>query len=74
MLKVTKTISVTGRSTVTEDEKEVVALTMSANISEDGTVSINKFIQNRTIYKAHKADVDADYEEFETYVEGLMEV
>ena len=74
MLKTTKTISVTGRSTVTDTEKEVVAVTMSANISEDGAVSINKYIQNTELYKAHKEDVDADYAEFEKYVDTLMEV
>ena len=74
MLKTTKTISVTGRSTVTDTEKEVVAVTMSANISEDGAVSINKYIQNTELYKAHKDDVDADFTEFEKYVDTLMEV
>ncbi len=74
MLKTTKTISVTGRSTVTDTEKEIVAVTMSANISEDGAVSINKYIQNTELYKAHKDDVAADFTEFEKYVDTLMEV
>ena len=48
-------------------------MTMNASINEDGSMSVNKYIQNKEVYKANKAACDADYEEFETYVDGLME-
>lgn len=73
MLVKTKTISANGRSTVTVDGVETVAMTMNASINEDGSMSVNKYIQNKEVYKANKAACDADYEEFETYVDGLME-
>lgn len=50
-----------------------MAMTMNASINEDGSMSVNKYIQNKEVYKANKAVCDADYEEFETYVDGLME-
>ena len=48
-------------------------MTMNASINEDGSMSVNKYIQNKEVYKENKAACDADYEEFETYVDGLME-
>lgn len=74
MLGKSKTITASGRSTVTVDEKDVIAMTMNANINEDGSISINKYIQNKEIYFANQVTVDADYSEFETYVNGLAEV
>ncbi len=50
-----------------------MAMTMNASINEDGSMSVNKYIQNKEVYKANKVVCDADYEEFETYVDGLME-
>lgn len=55
------------------DGVETVAMTMNASINEDGSMSVNKYVQNKEVYKANKAACDADYEEFETYVDGLME-
>lgn len=74
MLGKSKTITASGRSTVTVEERDVIAMTMNANINEDGSISINKYIQNKEIYFENQATVDADYAEFETYVKGLAEV
>lgn len=74
MLGKSKTITASGRSTITVGEKDVIAMTMNANINEDGSISINKYIQNKETYFANQETVDTDYAEFETYVNGLAEV
>ena len=74
MLKKTKSINVNGSSVVTTENGEVVIMTMNATISENGTVSYSKYIQDKTLYTDHKAEAAADYEEFESFVDSLMEV
>lgn len=74
MLLKAKTISVNGRSMVTTEGKENVAMTMNASINEDGSMSVNKYIQDKDVYLANKDDVDGDYKDFEDYVNSLMEV
>jgi hypothetical protein len=74
MLSKSKTISVNGSSSVTVDGKDVVAMTMNASINENGSFSINKYIQNKEVYIANKDSVDTDYTSFETYANGLLEV
>lgn len=74
MLSKSKTISVNGNSTVAVDGKDVVAMTMNASINENGSFSVNKYIQNKEVYLANKDSVDADYTAFETYANGLLEV
>lgn len=74
MLSKAKTISVNGSSTVTVNEKDTVAMTMNASINENGSFSINKYIQNKDVYLANKDSVDADYAAFETYANGMLEV
>lgn len=74
MLTKSKTISATGTSKVTIDGKDTVVMTMNAAINEDGSMSMNKFIQNKEKYLDNKDEVDADYKEFETYANSLMEV
>jgi hypothetical protein len=74
MLSTTKTISLNGTSTVQVDGKDVVAMTMNASINENGSFSVNKFIQNKEVYLANKEKVDTDYTAFETYANGLLEV
>lgn len=73
MLNKSKSVSVSGSSIITVDGVEKVAMTMNASIREDGSVISNKNIQSTEVYKANKAAVKADYAEFETYVELLME-
>nr|DAV69624.1 MAG TPA: hypothetical protein [Caudoviricetes sp.] len=48
-------------------------MTMNASINEDGSMSVNKYIQNKDLYMANKEACNADYEEFERYVDNLME-
>lgn len=74
MLTKSKTITVKGTSTATIDGKVTVIMTMNASINEDGSMSMNKFVQDKEKYLANKDAVDADYAEFEKYASGLMEV
>jgi hypothetical protein len=55
------------------DGVETVVMTMNASINEDGSMSVNKYIQNKDLYMANKEACNADYEEFERYVDNLME-
>lgn len=74
MLKKSKVISANGSSVITVDGKEVTAMTMNASMNEDGSISMNKYIKNKEVYFENQESVDADYEEFETFVNGLAEV
>lgn len=74
MLGKKKTITATGTSTVKVQEKDAIAMTMNASITEEGTVAVNKYIQNKDVYIANKEAIDADFAEFEQYVDSLMEV
>lgn len=74
MLKKNKTINVNGRSMVAVDGTETVAMTMNATINEDGSISTNKYIQNKEVYFSNQESADADAAEFEAYVKKLAEV
>lgn len=74
MLKKSKVISANGSSVITVDGKEVTAMTMNASMNEDGAISMNKYIKNKEVYFENQESMDADYEEFETFVKGLAEV
>lgn len=73
-LQKSKTINVNGSSTVTVDNKEIVVMTMNANMQESGEVSVTKYIRNKEVYLENKEQVDKDFNEFESCVESLMEV
>lgn len=74
MLKKSKTMNVNGNSTVTYNEKEIIAATMNASIGENGTINFGKYIQNKEAYLANKEEVEKDAAEFEAYVLQLSEV
>ena len=74
MLSKSKIISIKGTSTVSIDGKDTVVMTMNASINEDGSMSVNKFVQNKEKYIANKDTVDADYAEFEAYASELLGV
>mgnify|MGYP003370744519 CR=1 FL=1 len=66
MLKINKTISISGTS---EIDGQVVVY-MNASISTDGNTNanINKSIANQELYSANKADIREDMKQFETEV------
>lgn len=74
MLKMNKTMNVNGSSIVTVNEKETVAVTMNASLSENGSINISKYIQNKEAYLANKEQIEKDTVEFEAYVLQLSEV
>lgn len=68
MLKTSISKTINGTSIVKQGELDVVAAAMSASITEDGSVNINKNVVNKDAYNANKADVRTDMEEFEKFV------
>ena len=69
MLKVNKTISFDGTSSVTlEDETEQIVAYFNATIRADDTTQINMSISNAELYEANKTAVRADYTAFQDAV------
>ena len=71
MLNTTKSISLAGTSKVTFNDIEVVAVQLSANISERGNTNINTVIVNQSAYDTHKEDCRADIDEFTALVREI---
>lgn len=74
MLTKNKMININGNVKIEEDGKEITVMTMCGIINEDGSVTFNKYIQDREVYLKHKEKADKDYIEFEEYVERMMGV
>lgn len=74
MLKKSKNVTITGNSTISINGADVVVMTMNSTIGENGSVNITKNVQNKDNYLSNKEAVDADFIEFETYVNSLLEV
>lgn len=72
MLKTTKNINLNGSSSVDIEERSIVIMTMNAQISTDESYSINKYIQNKTLYEEHKAVANSDFAAFEEYVDNVV--
>ena len=68
MLKTTVQKTLSGSSVIKTDKEEKVVASMSASIQEDGSISINKYISDKDMYKANKDEVRADMDSFETMV------
>lgn len=71
MLKLNKTISITGESVI--DGTPVAYMT--ANMSEDGgsSTGINKTITNKEIYEANKVEARKDMRDFEDEVYKIQD-
>lgn len=69
MLKVTKNTTMSGQSFI----NDTLVASMSATIGTDGDGNINKYINNKALYAANKADVRADMTEFETQVYAVQD-
>ena len=59
-----KTTNITANSTI----DNVIAVSMRATVSEDGTWNIVKTVRNSEVYLANQEQCEADYEEFEAEV------
>lgn len=68
MLKTNIAKTINGSSMVTSGETELVAASMHATISENGSVNINKNIVNKELYDANKDEVRADWAAFDEFV------
>jgi hypothetical protein len=65
MLETKKSTTITGTVNVEVEGKKVPVAYLSASISEEGTPSLNKTIQNKELYLANKQEVTEDMREFE---------
>ena len=73
MLSTTRTISITGTSSIEVDGVKKVLAYFNAQIQSDGKYNINQSVQNVDAHKANKDAVKSDYDEFEAYVETFTE-
>ena len=71
MLSTTKSITINGKSKVTHNETEVVAVQLSANISETGNTNINAIIVNQDAYDSNTDTCRADIDEFNALVRAI---
>ena len=73
MLSTTKTISINGTSSVEVNGVKTPVVYFNAQIQSDGKYNVNYSVQNDELYKANKATVKADRDEFEAIVESLTD-
>lgn len=66
MLNISKTISLSGNSTI--DGQQVAYMSATLNTTNYSECSINKNISNKELYEANKTQVRADMAEFEEKV------
>lgn len=71
MLTIQKSITLTGISKITVDAKEVIAVSMSANIKESGNSNIVTTILNQEVYEANKDDCRTDIDAFTAEVRAI---
>ena len=71
MLKINKSITVSGTSVVTVDGTDQVVMTMNASVDNKGASSVNKYIQDNALYMKNKTESKKDFDDFETAVEEL---
>ena len=73
MLSTTKSIKLSGISSIEVDGSKNPVVYFNAQIKSDGTYNVNYSVQNDELYKANKDTIKADRDEFETMVESLTE-
>lgn len=70
MLTRTQTITVSGTSKT--EEGEVIGY-FTGNIAQDGSVSTNSAIRDRTLYDLNKSTFRADRDDFNDYMDSLVD-
>ena len=70
MLTKTQTITVSGTSKT--EAGEVIGY-FTGNIGQDGSVSTNSAIRDRTLYDENKSTFRADRDEFTDYMDSLVD-
>lgn len=72
MLKISETRNVSGQVMIGEDENAKQVAYLNASVSKDGNVNINKSIQDTESFKENKEAVLKDFNEFESFVYGII--
>lgn len=73
MIKMNKQINLTGVSSVIDEGKETQVAVMSATIPVAGGMpQINKGIQNKELFVAHRDEITADFTSFEAKAYEIM--
>lgn len=72
MLKINETRNVSGQVMIGENENAKQVAYLNASVSKDGNVNINKSIQDTESFKENKEAVLKDFNEFETFVYGII--
>ena len=72
MLKMTKQSLLNGTVIIEKDGTEIVVATVSATLQEDGTSSVNRYIQNNSLYLANRKTVDDDFKSFDASIVTAM--
>lgn len=65
MLNVKKTITLNGQSMLEESGQEVMVASMTATLTNDGVLSVNKSIVRPDLYEANKEEVKDDMTGFD---------
>ena len=73
MLSTTKSINLNGTSSVEVNGVKTPVVYFNAQIQTDGKYNVNYSVQNDELYKANKATVKDDRDEFEAIVESLTD-
>ena len=72
MLRITRQSLLNGTLVIDKEGTETVVATLSATIQEDGSSSINRFIQSNSLYLANKKAMDEDFARFDTALTNMM--
>lgn len=72
MLKISETRNVSGQVMIGEDDNAKQVAYLNASVSKDGNVNINKSIQDTESFKENKEAVLKDFNEFESFVYGII--
>lgn len=72
MLKISETRNVSGQVMIGEGENAKQIAYLNASVSKDGNVNINKSIQDTESFKENKEAVLKDFNEFESFVYGII--
>jgi hypothetical protein len=72
MLKITRQSLLNGTIVIEKEGTETVAATLNATIQEDGSSSINRFIQSNTLYLANRKAMDEDFARFDAAMTDMM--
>lgn len=72
MLQTTKSTTLTGQSVIEDEGRSTVVVYFTANVSENGTPSVSKTIQDRSLYKKNRSTCKTDEVAFEEIVDELL--